>query len=343
MHYYRSERLMKAYERRIRYIDLLKGIGIILMVLGHMHYSYMFEKFVFGFHMPLFFCISGYLYKRPSSIKTYFSKKVNSLLIPYFVFGLSYSFIVGVLYGRDAFFLGLGGVFYKTTYDMPIESALWFLPAMFWVEIFYSAFDRLIVKSAFRILVISVITVIGVYWTKVFNPLPFAMNSAMSAVGFYSVGVWFRSSGEKRWDDIVNRIKPIWRIISLISSFLCLGCIILKNEFVNIRTGEFGIAPIAYITSCFFSLLLFSLVKGFNNTVHSSVIEFIGRNSIVYLLTNHPALLISNKILVKYGMTSGSWPEVILEFIIAMIIMSIGAIVIKKTPIRQVVGFHKEG
>ena len=335
---------MKAYEGRIRYIDLLKGIGIILMVLGHMHYSYMFEKFVFGFHMPLFFCISGYLYKRPSSIKKYISKKVYSLLIPYFVFGLLYSFIVGALYGKDVFLSGLGGVLYKTTYDMPIESALWFLPAMFWVEVMYSTFDRLIVKRAFRILVLFVITVIGVYWTKLFHPLPFAINSAMSAVGFYSVGVWFRSSGEKRWDDIVNRSKPIWRIIIFISLFLCFSCIILKNEFVNIRTGEFGIAPIAYITACFFSLLLFSLAKGCNNnSLHFSSIEFIGRNSIVYLLTNHPALLISKKLLVKCGMTSGSWPEIILEFAFAMTIMSIGAIVILKTPIRQVVGFHKEG
>ena len=35
------------------------------MVIGHMHYNVAIEKFIYGFHMPLFFWISGYLYNTP--------------------------------------------------------------------------------------------------------------------------------------------------------------------------------------------------------------------------------------------------------------------------------------
>lgn len=59
----------------IKNIDVLKGVGIILMILGHMHYSVSYEKFVFGFHMPLSFCVSGYLYKYNALVKEVYCNK----------------------------------------------------------------------------------------------------------------------------------------------------------------------------------------------------------------------------------------------------------------------------
>ena len=42
------------------YWNIMKGIGIICVVIGH---SWMqMQNFVYAFHMPLFFFISGYLY-----------------------------------------------------------------------------------------------------------------------------------------------------------------------------------------------------------------------------------------------------------------------------------------
>lgn len=62
--------------RRMVHIDILKGMGIILMILGHMHFDdQIFGKIVYAFHMPLFFCISGYLYNRPEDSKHYVLKK----------------------------------------------------------------------------------------------------------------------------------------------------------------------------------------------------------------------------------------------------------------------------
>lgn len=42
-------------------IDIMKGIGIILMVVGHSGYPSFLRNFIYTFHMPLFFMISGYL------------------------------------------------------------------------------------------------------------------------------------------------------------------------------------------------------------------------------------------------------------------------------------------
>lgn len=50
-------------KHRIVYIDLLRTIGITLMVLAHIPLPSSFVHLVHGFHMPLFFVISGYLYR----------------------------------------------------------------------------------------------------------------------------------------------------------------------------------------------------------------------------------------------------------------------------------------
>ncbi|HEM4571297.1 TPA: acyltransferase family protein [Streptococcus suis] len=42
---------------RIQWIDNLKGIGILLVVLGHT--SFPFKNYIFWIHMPLFFVLTG--------------------------------------------------------------------------------------------------------------------------------------------------------------------------------------------------------------------------------------------------------------------------------------------
>lgn len=48
---------------RVNYIDYIRAIGIVLMVLAHIPLSDAFVHYVHGFHMPLFFVVSGYCYK----------------------------------------------------------------------------------------------------------------------------------------------------------------------------------------------------------------------------------------------------------------------------------------
>lgn len=69
-------------------LDITKGIGIIFMVLGHMHFSDdVFNKYVYAFHMPLFFIVSGMLFNEKKTVKETVISRARSLLIPYISFG----------------------------------------------------------------------------------------------------------------------------------------------------------------------------------------------------------------------------------------------------------------
>lgn len=71
---------------RNKTIDCMKGLAIIFMVVGHIHISALVDKFIYSFHMPLFFIVSGYLYHRRTVSLEYLKKKVKTLILPYFVF-----------------------------------------------------------------------------------------------------------------------------------------------------------------------------------------------------------------------------------------------------------------
>lgn len=93
---------MTSGKKHYRELDIAKGIGIILVVFGHSITQYnnqvsgiwsVIYNFIYSFHMPFFFLISGILSTRllDKSIqekKVSIRKKAVRLLVPYFFIGL---------------------------------------------------------------------------------------------------------------------------------------------------------------------------------------------------------------------------------------------------------------
>ena len=94
-------------EKRLDYIDSIKGFAIFLVVMGHVipwtflsvseaqaiDKPMLLWKIVYAFHMPLFIFVSGYLFGQShfNSLKSFVMKslhKAERLLIPYFVCGV---------------------------------------------------------------------------------------------------------------------------------------------------------------------------------------------------------------------------------------------------------------
>ena len=67
------------------WLDFLRGVGILYVVLGHCWPP--FRKEIYAFHMPLFFMLSGYLFYNYKNLelKILLRKLAKRLLIPYFI------------------------------------------------------------------------------------------------------------------------------------------------------------------------------------------------------------------------------------------------------------------
>jgi len=75
--------------QRIQWIDITKGIAILAVVVGHTLGPYngqFLGSLIFAFHMPIFFMLSGYLFKmHPISQEA--KRGAMNLLLPYLITG----------------------------------------------------------------------------------------------------------------------------------------------------------------------------------------------------------------------------------------------------------------
>lgn len=82
--------------KRIEFVDIAKGIGIMIVCLGHSGAEDFFMPWIGGFIVPLFFILSGYMYKdKGIPVSKDLWNKGRKLLKPYFFLSVwcSFSFI----------------------------------------------------------------------------------------------------------------------------------------------------------------------------------------------------------------------------------------------------------
>lgn len=107
--------------KRYDNIDVLKGLGIILVLLTHTNAALSWERFYTAFYMPLFFWASGYLYHN-SPGKSFLNKKIKTLIFPYLIAAVGYMVLDFHRFGFSLTFtkkLLWGVFFYPTTDAMP--------------------------------------------------------------------------------------------------------------------------------------------------------------------------------------------------------------------------------
>lgn len=74
---------MEQAEPRLVIFDVLRGIGILCVIWGHLRGGGTYTYWVYVMHMPLFFIISGYFLSARQPYNVFFLKKCRGLLIPY--------------------------------------------------------------------------------------------------------------------------------------------------------------------------------------------------------------------------------------------------------------------
>lgn len=153
-------------QKRIPFIDIARAFAIILIVVGHVivHSQHLgsIYKLIYSFHVVLFFIISGFTFKIKENEKflNFFKKKFLRIMVPYFVWALAF-LIPYMIFGKGVGNnLGITSSFNLKTMLINIiygngnlealkqNTPLWFLPALFSMEIIYYFVIKFSDKSA---------------------------------------------------------------------------------------------------------------------------------------------------------------------------------------------------
>lgn len=194
-----------AQKSRIEWLDISKGVAIILMIVGHVSAIPWapYRKIIFSFHMPLFFIASGYVSKSGISVKAV-KKLVKQLALPcvltlMFVWlcrGLlnGFTFPVKELYqlfwssGVPAVYGPGKPIFASETYNS--IGALWFLLCLLFSKLVYCLVFTVTRKSRNELprgILFSVLCALG-YTCGQFYKLPFAFDIALFCSMYLYIG-----------------------------------------------------------------------------------------------------------------------------------------------------------
>lgn len=311
--------------KRLSYIDMAKGIAIILVVAGH---STLMGKgpltFITSFHMPLFFIISGLLfyYKNTKSenFKSFARKRFFGMMVPYISFSVIYlilyylqlksSELVTPEYIHDA---------YLQTFSLYGISVLWFLPAIFFGEIIFCllikklpgkvsaiiiiilAFVPTLLKGRLDVLIPNAITTDALRFLRLFLAFLLRLPGAVTFLGIgYALGMAKEKLIEKR-----GPVKPYLEV--LIGIFLIGADAVLAflNGGVDMHYVSYNNPFLFYTAATSASLGILLICKHLPNI---RPLSFFGKNSLIVMLTHLDCLMVIS------GLSFAWWMDSFISF-----------------------------
>lgn len=225
---------------RKRYLDLAKGIGIILVVWAHANGPG--SSFIYQFHMPFFFFISGLLFdfSKKESVSQFVVKKMKSLYIPFVVWNIVVYFIeysLKILYEKHNFEIkSYLNVFFQIEVGVNkafFLGATWFVASLFWISVmtklFFSCFgeNKKVVQQLFLVSCISSILAFNI-------TLPYFLSRTIICSLFYISGVIVGQDIE-RFQSVIDKTS---NSILLAILFICIGKYNTVNMGQNLYTNK---------------------------------------------------------------------------------------------------------
>lgn len=274
---------------RLDYIDIAKGIGIMSVVWAHIMLIGWTHRIIYAFHMPLFFFLSGMLFKKDkySDFSSFFLHRCKRLFIPYIIYSVvtwgiwvAFRIIrnddVGDLWMplMQTFIAQGSGAFIKH------NSVLWFIPCLFATEIMFFFISRY--KSYFAIFICfalaSLSFVLGDIWGNDYWLMPpWNFDAALIALPFYATGYYLtKKYSHQAFINYANEHKTCTAIIGIIlaatlywgaetfgecsmgsSSYQCGGHIFIIRAF----NGIFALLSLSLLLSTLTSNKVITYIK----------------------------------------------------------------------------------
>lgn len=219
-----------------RQICFLSSFAMVLVVIGHSDVTDDFKelfiyKWVYGFHMPLFFFVSGFLFSLTTSAEKLKSlrlgefcvKKFNRLLVPFFFFNTLFFLIKATLVSPDQMQHPVEmnfDSFFHYTFIAPV-GYLWFLPTLFVMFLVFAPFVKYASRIENSIIFMIILAVCGGILSR-FLPAIFEVDRAFGYLPYF-IGGYLYCRNKEVVDSSVVRYLDVLLPLTLILSVILLN------------------------------------------------------------------------------------------------------------------------
>lgn len=309
---------------RVDFIDLAKGICIIMVVLSHVCGStaWYFLDVMNIFRMPLYFVLSGLFFKSYGGFFTFVKKKTNKLLIPflsvYLFVVLPSSFLIFHRYKSidntyDFFFAHFGRLY------LGIDGAAWFLLCLFFMNlIFYLIY--MIAKGKMLPMFLMTISCGLTGYLLDYQHIYIALwiDSSLTAMPFFMLGYFIRSK-----TGLLNETLSKKHLKLSLLSLLMLLFAVWLDEIQGVHeiyygSNEYEVNAFSLYSGGAFGMLFVLLISKRVNSL--PVVSYVGRYSIVVLLTHLLYLFLFRNMLYQLGIQQENvWLNLLLSGVIILL------------------------
>ena len=327
--------------KRIFWVDALKGFAILTVIFLHSHNGQNTDgtvaghiiKWITSYHMTLFFACAGFFFSLPSTaekVKHQIKNKCKTLLVPYLIWGVLIGFLVenGRLLIRTNASLNIASIIVKIVTARASYLASWFLWVLLGVYCIQYVIAMAVKSSPIKEIIWIIANIImlplGYLMLRFWGVGIYRINLIIASCFFFTLG-----SVMRRFLAFLDQKRIVYRIILCFVAISVGGIICFINGLVTYSGAEFG-NPLLHTISAMFTIfglfLAFSLFYNKNLCNNAKkLLEYLGKNSIIVLLT-HLILLYGIRILEKLlGMKIHTFPG-----ILAFLIITIAELIIIK-------------
>lgn len=305
-------------KKRLYYIDIAKGIAIFLVVLGHTYRGNIVQNWLYSFHMPLFFFISGWLYEGKNNFEDGFPKfvlkRTRRLLIPYFVF-LMLNFVYWIIVER-----------HFRSFD---RGPLWFLPVLLIDECIVAVVVNEIKNNnrkklcAFLFFVVILLCIgnLGIDYDGIIGWMVRCYNGIVWYYAGFCVSGYIKEKSER---FLINRSSWLYILFFLFLNLL-FGCNNGRVDMYENRFNDVFLYVLAAFSGIFFCFGI-SAVIGRNKAL-----EYLGKNSLIIMCTHEPIkrAIIQVISILTHASSESIRNNILIGFIIAIFVVFVEIIVIE--------------
>lgn len=313
---------------RKSWIDIARGIGILLVLYGHVLGSDQTRFFIYAFHLPLFFFLSGMVFKEKhtESFLHFIIKNIKQILIPYLIFAaITYIYWLFVLeptkqhniYNEIHGILLANGDFPHLEFNAP----LWFLPCFFVTKLLYGIILRISKKMPFRYGMLAILGIIG-YLSTIYlrhTILPMSIEIAFTTTVFFGLGhLMIQNNKSKK----IMRYKPL--LLSITAIFITYLFAFINftqsGHQIDTRINQYNNIFLFYggAIAGIISVIAVSYAMKTN-----TILEYIGRKTMILYAWHYPIYLTIIKIIDPYWWAHDIFIKLFFPTLFTLIALSI--------------------
>ena len=277
---------MKTQEKvkrnnRISWLDMAKGYGTLLVIFAHLGAGSI-RTWIYTFHMPLFFLLSGYVFNENYDFSNFIKKKCKSIVVPYFCLGIPmvlFEFLKYVYSGRFGVENSIALI--KAFLMQRRLWTLWFIACLFCLNILFFCIVKFC-KSQWIVGFISVLLpFVGlIYYGMGKGALPWNMDVCLMAIPFFFAGYCYKKHAvqvdaflTKRWRSLV--LFVVLALVNLVCAYFSLDETGVGLEMFDSKYGN----PIFTYVAAFAGVACLVI---FSKWFVIKPIRYIGENSMLY-------------------------------------------------------------